>query len=79
MKLKDIKALKAKAEKLPQGTIEYYKAMIHYHDEASIYWDNLVGSSLTHDDETCTKKWKKHCKAQDKFFNILRKIGGLQR
>jgi len=74
MKKKELKQLKEAAKLQPINSKEYCKQMLSYHSLAAEYWDNLVGCSFTHDDDECTKKWDKHCKAMDKFYNKLQQL-----
>lgn len=55
------------------GPQEHLKAEIVYHEAASEYWDNQVGSSLTYSDAHCTKKWAYHQAQRDAAWLKLQK------
>ncbi|MDT8900611.1 hypothetical protein [Anaeroselena agilis] len=72
MTLKQLKALKAAAEELHHGSIEYARAMFTYHSEAAEYWEGRYGS-VYNDDEKCTANWNKHNKAAGKLMAEIKR------
>ena len=53
--------------------VQILAAEVAYHEAASEYWDNQVGSSLTYSDAHCTKKWAYHQAQRDAAWLKLQK------
>jgi hypothetical protein len=73
VKLKDIKQLKADAEKHAKDTKEHVKLMLDYHVEMGEYCDSKIGS-ISNRDEYYTKEWEKHNVKCNEYFFKLKKM-----
>ena len=75
--LKDLKRLRSLVKEMKinlPNTKHQYEAQIMYHEAASEYWDNQVGSSLKYTDSDCTRLWEHHQYKRDKAWNSLKQL-----